>query len=156
MATTIEEAHDIEITTATENWIIGGVSGLLAGAVFGGIMSHTPMMESVAGLFTLEAVAAGWLLHFVISILFGVVFAGIVSYGPLPAYAKRASTGAGLGIIYGVIVWIVGAAIIMPLWMGAVAPVDPPVPNLNWLSFAGHLAYGVVLGAIYPVLLSHN
>lgn len=156
MATTTEAAHDVEIATGTEHWVIGGVSGLVAGGVFGGIMSHTPMMESVAGLFTLEAAAAGWLFHFLISITFGIIFAVIVSIGPLSMYAKRVSTGAGLGIIYGIIVWVVGAAIVMPLWMGAVAPVDPPVPNLNWLSFAGHIAYGVVLGAFYPVLLANN
>lgn len=156
MATATETGHNVEIGTATENMVIGGIGGLLAGSVFGGIMSQTPMMESVAALFTLEAIAAGWLLHFVISIIFGILFAAIVAYGPLPAYAGRVSAGAGVGIVYGVVVWIVGAAIIMPLWMGAVTPASPPVPNLNWLSFAGHIAYGVVLGALYPVLLAHD
>lgn len=156
MATSTEAAHDIDISTGTENWVIGGISGLLAGGVFGGIMSHTPMMENVAALLTLTGAPAGWLFHFIISIVFGVIFAVIVAAGPLPTYAKRASTGAGLGIIYGIVVWVIGAAIVMPLWMGAVTPAEPPVPNLNWLSFAGHIAYGVVLGAIYPVLLAHN
>lgn len=156
MATTSETGHDIEVESGTENWIVGGIAGLIAGAVFGGIMSQTPMMESVAALITLQAVAAGWLFHFVISFIFGAIFAAIATIGSFPEYANRTSSGAGLGIAYGIIVWVVGAAIVMPLWMGAVTGASPPVPNLNWLSFAGHIAYGAVLGAFYPILLAYN
>ena len=156
MATATGAAHDFDVGMGSENLVIGGLSGLLAGGVFGGIMSHTPMMENVAALFTVDAVAAGWILHFGISIAFGVLFAAIVAFGPLPEFARRASTGAAIGIGYGIVVWLLGAAILMPLWMGAVAPVDPPVPSFNWMSFAGHIAFGAVLGAIYPVLLANN
>lgn len=156
MATATGTTPDVEIGTAPENWIIGGVVGLIAGGVCGGILARSPIMDNLAALFTLEGIAAAWALHFAISVLFGLIFVGIVTVGTLPEYARRTSTGAGLGIVYGIVVWVGGVVIIMPLWLGVVTPANLPVPNLDWLGLAGLFVYGVILGALYPVLLAHN
>lgn len=46
--------------------------------------------------------------------------------------------------------------IIMPLWLGVITAANPLIPNLDWLGLAGLAVYGVLLGALYPVLLAHN
>ena len=145
-----------ELGTAPRNWVIGAISGLIAGIAFGAIMSHTEMMGMVGMLFDLEEVWLGWVIHFVFSIVFGIGFAAIVAIDAVSAWSDRPSRGAVSGLVYGIIVWVIGAAIIMPLWMGAVQPVDPPVPDWNMMSFAGHIGFGVVLGVLYPVLLDHE
>ncbi|MFW6153232.1 MAG: histidine kinase [Halobacteriota archaeon] len=143
-----------DLGTDREHWIAGIVVGLFAGFVFGAIMSHTPMMDNVAALLNLGEAWHGWLVHFGFSAIFGLGYVGIAAAAP--SLADRPSTGAVTGVSYGIVVWVLGAAIVMPLWLGAVQPVDPPVPNWNWLSFAGHIAFGVTLGAFYPVVVAHE
>jgi len=146
----------VELGTSPRHLTTGAIAGLIAGIAFGAIMSHTEMMQNVAALVDLDQAWQGWVLHYVFSIVFGVIFAVIVSLQGVSTWADRPSRGVLSGIVYGVAVWIIGAAFIMPFWMGVVQPADPPVPNWNWMSFAGHLAYGVMLGVLYPVLVAHE
>lgn len=113
-------------------------------------------MENLTVLFALEGVAAAWAVHFLVSVLFGLLFAGFVTIGPLPEYAGRVGTGVGLGIIYGVVIWVGGVVIVMPLWLANVTSSSLQIPNLNWLALADLLVYGAVLGGLYPVLLANN
>lgn len=156
MATSTERGPAATIGRARENRVIGGVIGFIAGGVCGGILAPSPIMENIAALFVLEGVAAAWAVHFLISVLLGLLFAGIVSIGTLPEYANRVQTGAGLGIVYGFVVWIGGVVIVMPMWLGVVTSTSLQIPNLDWLALAGLLVYGVILGALYPVLLTNN
>lgn len=151
MATETRVTDAVELGTGVKHWTTGGVAGFLGGALFGGMMAHTPMMENVAALLGLADPAAGWIIHLVISIIFGVVYAGIVSIDQLAAFARRPSSGSVLGAIYGVVVWIVGATIIMPFWLMGTFVIDP-----NWMSFVGHILYGGFLGVLYPILLTHE
>lgn len=137
-------------------WVAGGISGFFAGAMFGAMMSATSMMENVAAMIGLESIAAGWIVHFTISIFVALLYVGLVSNNWLGRFANQPSTGAGLGIVYGVILWLTGVVFIMPLWLSIVTPATPPVPNVDWMSFVGHLIYGVFLGALYPLLISHG
>jgi hypothetical protein len=83
-----------------------------------------------------------------------VIFAGILNVDALARYADRLGPSAGLGIIWGFVLWMVAAGLIMPLWLAAVGfPLAPPFPN--WAlpgSLIPHLVYGVILGVLYPVL----
>jgi hypothetical protein len=39
----------------------------------------------------------------------------------------------------------------MPIWLSAVGfPMAPAVPNLNPMSLLTHLAFGAVVGLVYP------
>jgi hypothetical protein len=42
----------------------------------------------------------------------------------------------------------------MPIWVGAVLPMNPPVPNINPMSLVGHVVYGGLLGLLYSVFTS--
>lgn len=120
-------------------------------------MMMTPVIAmAIPALYGATGLVAGWIAHLFHSVVFGLIFAAAVgSIGSLDAYADRVSTGAGLGIVYGVIVWVVAAAIVMPIWLSAVGfPGAPPLPNFNPTSLVGHVVYGVVLGALFPLLRS--
>ena len=152
----VETQTEVEIGTAQNNWISAGIAGLAAGVVFGVIAGvlMPEMMGMVGALYGFEGSAVvGWIAHLVHSVIFGLIYAAIVSLEQFRTYAGRVSTGAGSGLVYGAVVWLVAAAIVMPLWIGAMTPATPPVPDFNVLSLIGHAVYGIILGAAYPLIL---
>ncbi|WP_238479822.1 hypothetical protein [Natranaeroarchaeum sulfidigenes] len=73
--------------------VAGGLMGVIMYAVMG-------IMQTVAGLYTLESTVAGWTPHSVIIALpFGVAFAG----PPLEQYRTEILSRMSLGIIWGVV-----------------------------------------------------
>ena len=121
--------------------LLGGVLGGLAGGVlFGMMMTAMDMMGMVAGLVGSDQVAVGWVVHLVISVLFGLGYALL-----LGRIAGSYGAAVGLGAAYGVGAWVVGALLIMPLWMG-MPPFMLGEPQL--MSLVGHLLFGVVLGGV--------
>lgn len=126
--------------------LLGGLVGGLAGGVLFGLMMHKKgMLGMVAGLAGQDSAAVGWVVHLGISLLFGLVY-GLI-FGAASTSWGRA---VGLGAVYGVIWWVLGALVIMPAWMGM--PVFQ-VAEMQLQSLAGHLVYGVVLGAVYQALV---
>ena len=58
----------------------------------------------------------------------------------------HSNDGAG----WGVVTWAVLAAVVMPVWLGAVgSPADPPLPNLAPPSLLWYVVYGLVLDGVY-------
>lgn len=151
------ERREQEERTATigENrtWIAGGVGGLVAGVVMGVLLQvvMTPVIASaIPALYGASGLVAGWAAHLFHSVVFGLVYAALASFTSLSRYADDATTGAGLGIAYGVVVWVVAAAFVMPYWLGAVGfPGAPPLPNFNPMSLVGRVVFGLVLGVVY-------
>jgi uncharacterized membrane protein YagU involved in acid resistance len=144
--------------TATEQgvWKGGVVAGLAGGAVMGVLLSvmMTPVIQgAIPSMYGLSGGAAGWVVHMSHSAVLGVVFAGLA--GALPGYTDSTVKSAAVGAAYGVVLWIVLAAFVMPVWLSVVgSPANPPLPNFNPMSLVGHVAYGLVLGAVYPAVES--
>lgn len=136
------------------NWKAGVVGGLAGGLLFGIMISMmmTEVMESaIPALWGLQGGIAGWFIHMVNSAIFGVVFAAIVGYGLKDRVTYGRSIGVGL--VYGLVLWIVAAAMVMPIWLQAVGFAGAPAfPNFDVMSLVGHLVYGLVLGAVYPAV----
>ncbi|WP_049969439.1 hypothetical protein [Haladaptatus cibarius] len=132
-----------------KTWSSSILGGLAGGIVFGILMQSMGVMPTIASLYGLDGATMGWVAHLFHSIVFGLVFGGIMTMTSLRKYADRIVPTTGLGAVYGVLLWFVAAAIIMPLWLGAVGMEMPPVPNLDPTSLVGHLLYGVVLGAVF-------
>jgi uncharacterized membrane protein YagU involved in acid resistance len=107
------------------------------------MMTAMTMMEMVAMLVGADCVAVGWVVHLVISAIIGAAY--VLSLGPATRSYGR---GAGLGAVYGAIVWVVGALVVMPLWLGMSEMVFV-VGQDQVMSLAGHLVYGLVLGLVY-------
>lgn len=150
-----ETASSTDVSIANDAWKGGVVAGIAGSIVMGAMMSMQmtevlemaiPAMYGIAG----PAGLVGWVLHVSHGAVIGVVFAGILTIQP----DLGASTGklAGTGVAYGIVVWLLLAAILMPIWLSAVGfGGAPPLPNFNPQSLVAHAVYGVVLGAVFPL-----
>lgn len=146
-------AGDSVTVTSTDTstpWLGGVVAGLVAGAVMAAMLTaqSTPTIaRAIPALYGLSGLAAGWGVHLVHSALFGVVFAGVADALDV---TERTRTLA-LGVATGVVIWAVGAALLMPAWLAAVGfPQAPPLPNVAVSKLVGHVVWGVVLGGVFP------
>lgn len=135
-------------------WKGGAFAGLLGGVVMGAMlmMQMGPVIEvAIPAMYGLEGLAAGWVVHLFHSVVLGVVFAAVAS--ALPRFTDSPGKSAVLGLAYGAVLWVALAAVVMPIWLGAVGfPGAPPLPNFNPQSLVGHLAYGLILGVTFPYL----
>ena len=143
------------IDARLQAWQGGVLGGLLGGLVFGALMSmQMPgVLESAIpnGMYGLGASGEiGWVIHMSHSAVLGVVFAVGIEFGGFDATrSSNLRTGlAGLG--YGLVVWAVLAAIVMPIWVSGGSTAG--VPNIVTESIVGHAVYGVLLGISYSVL----
>lgn len=155
------ESHEHEQATGTAQetniWVAGGGAGLIGGVGMGILLQvmMTPVITTaIPAMYGLNGLAVGWVAHLFHSVVFGVVFAAaVVSIPSLADYADTVSTGTGLGIAYGAVLWIGAAALVMPIWLSAVGfPGAPPFPNFNPMSLVGHVVYGAILGILFPVI----
>jgi hypothetical protein len=159
MSTDTETQTPRAVTEEAGSWRGAVVAGIAGGAVMGVLMSlmnSAVLAVAIPGLYGLAPPAngiAGWFVHLSHGAVLGVVFAGLLS---IPAL--REATGSALrttiaGLVYGVVIWIVLAALVMPVWLGAVGfPSPPPFPNFAVPSLLWHLVYGAVLGAVFPAV----
>ena len=143
-------------STATGgNWKAGVVGGIVGAIVMGGLVLaiNTPTLAvAIPSLYTLAPPASpglGLAVHLSHGAVLGVVFAGIVDTLELESTVSQ--LGAGIG--WGVVTWIVLAALVMPVWLRAVgSPASPPLPNFAPPSLLWHAVYGAVLGGIYAAV----
>ncbi|MFC7082029.1 hypothetical protein [Halorussus caseinilyticus] len=143
-----EETAEQEIVVE-RTWTGAALGGLAGGLVFGVLLQTLGTMPVIASLYGMESALAGWMAHLFHSVVFALVFAAAVvrtdyrdaGLGPITA----------LGAGYGVALWFVAAAVVMPLWMGALGMDAPAIPNLDANSLVGHVLYGAVLGAVFAV-----
>src|SRR5919109_4308484 len=84
--------------------VAGIVGGLVGGVMFGVLMQVMGMIGMIAQLIGGTSVGVGWLVHLFNSALFGAIFA--VVFG---RWALRLAPAVGLGMVYGVMWWVLGA-----------------------------------------------
>lgn len=138
----------------------GILAGLIAGVMFGILMqmmtaptpdgSRMPMMAMVAQVVRSDSLAVGWIYHLFNSAVIGGIF-GLV----LGSRSTGVSAGLVRGALYGAFWWVLGALILMPILLGmaAFAPLMmAPMRPVAMGSLAGHLLFGLVLGASFTRL----
>jgi hypothetical protein len=137
------------------DWKAGVIGGLGGGLVFGILMSMMMpdiIAGAIPGLYGFSGGIAGWTIHMAHSAVLGVVFA---AFGrAAPQYTNTLGKSLGAGVVYGLILWAILGAVVMPLWVGAVLPMNPPVPTINPMSLVGHVVYGGLLGVLYAAFTS--
>lgn len=106
------------------------------------------MMPMIAALVGSESVLVAWAVHTVIGSAFGVGFAVFAAFVPLSAWAN--------GLVYGMIVWVFGPLIVMPLWLGMPQMVFNLASATPWYSLIGHMMYGAVTGLAFGWLGFHS
>ena len=138
----------------------GIVAGLLGGFVFGAMMQmmsaptpqgeQMPMMTMVAMVVRSDSAFVGWLYHLFNSAVIGALFGWM-----LGGRLQTLSAGLGWGAVYGIVWWILGALILMPVFLG-MAPFAPllmePMRPVAMGSLMGHLLYGIILGSGFVLL----
>ena len=128
------------------------VGGIVGAAVMGALivlMNDMVIAVAIPSLYTLappQNPAAGLFVHVSHGAVLGVVFAGIAGAVGADSTGKLL----GLGALWGVVTWVVLAALVMPVWLGAIgSPASPPLPNFAPPSLLWHVVYGLVLGGVY-------
>lgn len=139
-------------------WQGGVAAGLAGGLAMGLFMSiQTPgvIETAIPALWTLEGGTAGWVIHMINSAVFGVAFAAVAREWPQSVDSAAAS--AVTGGAFGAALWLLAAALVMPVWLEVVGFASPPpLPNFDFTSLGAHLIYGIVLGICYPLVVGRE
>lgn len=138
----------------------GIAGGVAAGIVFGVMMTvmtaptpdggAMPMTAMVAQVVRSESLIVGWIYHLFNSAVIGAVF-GWTLGGAASGHGK----GLLWGVLYGVFWWVLGAQILMPLFLGMPAFASLTMPEMRMVamgSLVGHIVYGAILGLIFARL----
>lgn len=141
--------------TATRTWS-GAVAGGLVAGVGMGLIMHFLMgaMPLIGALYGQPTVAAGWIAHLFHSVVFALVFAAVVTRTSLREYGLLGTIG--LGAVYGVILEIVAAGIVLPIWANATVAAGLPVPFWIPMGFLTHIVYGVLLGVVFGLVMTRG
>ncbi len=123
--------------------VVGGVAG---GLVFGMLMAMMGMLPMIAGLVGSQSPVVGFVVHLVISAVIGAIYG--LAVGNQPA-AQQYGSALPVGLGYGVIWWILGPLVIMPVLMGMGPQFGMALSPMMLMSLMGHLLYGVITGAVY-------
>jgi uncharacterized membrane protein YagU involved in acid resistance len=118
----------------------GAIAGVVAGIPLGIIMQSRDVIPMVGDLIGQASTGWGWLVHLFNSVLFGVIF--VILFG---RWLGRPLAAVGLGLLYGIGWWILGALLIMPAWLG-MSEMIFELHTDAWWSLLGHLIYGLILG----------
>jgi len=107
-------------------------------------MAMPPMLGMIGSL--MGAPGLGWLVHLVFSAIIGAGFGLVFGRWVTASWGQAA----GLGMGYGLIWWILGPLLIMPMWMGTGPMLSHALDVSNLLSLMGHLVFGLVTGLVLP------
>ena len=139
--------------------VTGIIAGLIGGVVFGMLMQMMaapdgkPMMAMVAQVVRSDSLFVGWLYHLFNSAVIGGIFGWLLG-NRIQGYG----TGLGFGALYGVVWWILGGLILMPLFLGMslFAPLMMEMMRpVAMGSLMGHIIFGLIVGVSF-LLLSGN
>lgn len=134
----------------TKLLISGAIAGLAGGIVFGVMMGMMGMLPMVGMLVRQENAAIGFIVHMLISAFIGAVY-GLVA----GRFALTATTALIGGVINGVIWWVLGALVLMPVMLGMTQMVFV-IGQPQWMSLLGHLLFGVVTAFAFLPLVKRN
>ncbi len=123
--------------------LAGVLAGVGGGLVFGAMMASQGMLPMVAMLVGSQNQLIGFVVHMVISGVIGAIYGIVAVRLPL-----NYTMGILAGAVYGVLWWVLGALVLMPLILGMSAMILQVGP-LQWMSLMGHLIYGVIVGLLY-------
>jgi len=124
------------------------VAGLVAGAVLVTAAPHHLVYFAIivgAG----GSVPTGYAVFALVSVVFGAGFA-IYPARRVERQDLPGQSGFKLGAAYGLVLLVLGGAVIIPQFLGAATAFDPPRPRTGML--LAYLLFGIVMGVSYGVL----
>ncbi len=121
----------------------GAIAGLAGGVVFGMMMGMMGMLPMVGMLVRQDSAIVGLIVHLLISAFIGAVYGAVATQ--LPQGWLAALIG---GMVNGVVWWVLGALILMPLGLGMTQMMFV-IGQTQWLSLMGHLIYGITTALVF-------
>lgn len=140
MTTAVSSTQNRSLTSSILN---GAIAGLGGGLIFGMLMALMGMLPMVGMLVGSESAVVGFIVHMAISAFIGAVY-GLVAIR-LP---QTTGVAIGAGAVNGVVWWVLGALIMMPLMLG-MGDMVLKIGGDQWMSLMGHLIFGVVTALIF-------
>ena len=124
------------------------VAGLAAGVAMGTALQATNGLVPVIGaLYGIQNPTVGWVTHLFHSVVFALAYVGALSAGPWE-YTATFLERAGLGVAFGLGLWVLAAGVVMPAWLRLVG-VPAPLPNLPPGSLLAHAVWGLTAATLY-------
>lgn len=138
-------------------WKEGVAAGLLAAvasAIAITLLDATVLAEEVAGLYGFEgSLLAGWIAHLVHGTAFGLIFAVVLTDPMLSAARKTTVRTVVAAVVFGLVLAVAGAGVIMPMWLDAVGvDIGATIPRVSLALIVWHGVYGVVLGVAFAAI----
>lgn len=157
MSQDAEAAGGARATPVLEPWQSGAIGGIVGGALLAvlvTIQESAYLADELPQLYGLgpDAMAIGWMIQVAHLAVLGVVFVLVVEATSLDETLDDNFRNAVAGLVFGAVAWALVAAVLVPVWLGAVSDAGGSVPDVNTTIAVGYLAYGVVVGLTYSVL----
>jgi hypothetical protein len=129
--------------------VAGIIGGVVGGLAFGALMAMMGMLPMVASILGSKSAVVGFLYHMFNSVVIGALF-GLIFGGLSHTYVR----GAAFGLLYGVVWWVLGPIILMPLLLGMgsegiASQFGAAFSAPMLMSLIGHLIYGLLTGLVY-------
>lgn len=140
----------IEHTSVGKLATTGAIAGLVGGVAFGILMAMMGMLPMVGMLVRSESAVVGFLVHMVISAFIGAVYGVVIG-----RFANTTRTAVVGGVVNGIVWWVLGALIMMPLMLGMSSMVFQ-IGGDQWMSLVGHLIYGLITAFVFRYLLQRG
>jgi hypothetical protein len=152
----VETGTESTVVVEDSSWITGVLAGIAGSVVMAAAMiamGATPVLAgAIPALYTLApppSGVAGLFVHLSHGAVLGVIFLAILNAADV--HDPRRVVAAGIG--YGVLAWVLLAALLMPIWLQTVGFANAPgFPNFAPPSLLWHVVYGATLGAVVVAL----
>ncbi|WP_343421437.1 hypothetical protein [Candidatus Flexifilum breve] len=146
MATTTVRQEQAASSTLVTSVVQGITAALIGGSVFGVQMAVGGMLPMVAQLVGSQNPVVGFVMHLIISAIIGAVYGAIA-----PRLPAGWLVAMGAGIVYGVIWWVLGALVMMPLLLG-MGDMVFQIGDMQLMSLIGHVIFGIITAGFFTLI----
>lgn len=124
--------------------------GLAAGLTMAAAMVFVGFdLQEVSALYGIENIVVAMITHEFHSVVFALLYAAVLVILP-QAYGRRPAPRLGIGIVFGLGLWVVAAGLVMPVWLRLVG-IDAPLPNVPLASLVGHIVWGATTASLFQI-----
>ncbi|WP_019415273.1 hypothetical protein [Paenisporosarcina sp. TG20] len=120
------------------------IASTIAGVLFGLVMQMMGMIMMISSMAGSESLVIGWAMHMMISWIFG------LGFGAMTLLSSRYYV---VGALHGVIIWVMGPLLIMPMMMGMGSMIGEMFASAQLMSLVTHLGFSLILAAVFSRLV---
>jgi hypothetical protein len=132
-------------------------AGLVAGVVMGlTLWSFGNGLAIIGALYGIESAVIGWITHLFHSVVFALLFVALTFWPPIRNRIEGVPSVTVLGVAWAIVLALVAAGMLMPVWISAVGVGELVFPNVTATGVVGHVLWGMVLGATYGLLCERD